>query len=90
MNFQTWAMQVPKSIRQDALWDFLVYPKALFLADLAWNDCETLMKDTRGRSVAAQLIRSSGSITANIEEGYGRGFGRDYAIRKQKLWRKSE
>ena len=28
----------------------------------------------RGRAVAQQLIRSAGSISANIEEGYGRGF----------------
>ena len=27
----------------------------------------------------SQLLRSSGSISANIEEGYGRGFGKDYA-----------
>jgi len=37
------------------------------------------MKDIRGRAIAEQLIRSVGSICANIEEGYGRGFGRDYA-----------
>jgi four helix bundle protein len=38
-----------------------------------------LLKDVRGRALAEQLIRSAGSICANIEEGYGRGFGRDYA-----------
>ncbi len=27
-----------------------------------------------GKAVAQQLIRSAGSIAANIEEGYGRGF----------------
>jgi four helix bundle protein len=37
------------------------------------------MKDIRGRAVDEQLIRSVGSNCANIEEGYGRGFGRDYA-----------
>jgi len=55
------------------------YRLALFLHDLAWEDCGRLMKDIRGREIAKQLIRSVGSISANIEEGYGRGFGRDYA-----------
>lgn len=27
--------------------------------------------------MAQQLIRSAGSVSANIEEGYGRGYGRD-------------
>jgi four helix bundle protein len=32
-----------------------------------------------GRSIAWQLVDSAGSIAANIEEGFGRGFGKDYA-----------
>ena len=35
------------------------------------------MRDLRGQAVARQLIRSAGSVSANIEEGYGRGFGKD-------------
>lgn len=35
------------------------------------------MRDLRGQEVARQSIRSAGSICANIEEGYGRGFGKD-------------
>jgi four helix bundle protein len=57
----------------------VAYPKALFLYDLVWFDCEKLTKDLRGRAVAEQIIRSGGSIGANIEEGYGRGLGPDYA-----------
>jgi four helix bundle protein len=33
-----------------------------------------------GSFVAQQLIRSVGSISANIEEGYGRGQGREYSF----------
>jgi four helix bundle protein len=79
MKLDEWITQIPDSIKQDPLWNFQVYPKALLLADLAWEDCGKLMKDVRGRAISEQLIRSSGSISANIEEGYGRGYGKDYA-----------
>jgi len=49
------------------------------LYDLCWQDCGVLLKDPLGKAVADQLIRSAGSISANIEEGYGRGFGRERA-----------
>jgi len=79
MTYEQWHDQVPNSIKQDSLWNFEVYPKALLLADFAWEDCGKLMKDRRGFAIADQLIRSAGSISANIEEGFGRGYGRDYA-----------
>ncbi|MGB9777495.1 MAG: four helix bundle protein [Anaerolineae bacterium] len=78
-NFEEWAAQVPESIRQDPLWQFQVYPKALFLSDLAWEDTDRMMKDLRGRVIATQLIRSVCSICANLEEGHGRGFGAENA-----------
>ena len=78
-SFEEWLESVPQKIRSNPLWKFGTYPKASFLYELVWYDCERLMKDGRGRAIAEQLIRSAGSICANIEEGYGRGFGRDYA-----------
>ena len=42
-----------------------------------WDDCGQLLHDPRGRAVAEQITRSIGSISANIEEGYGRGYGKD-------------
>ncbi|MCB8952508.1 MAG: four helix bundle protein [Ardenticatenales bacterium] len=80
-SFDAWRETVHPSLLHDPLWQFHVYPKALFLYDLAWGDCEYLLKDVRGATIAKQLIRSVGSISANIEEGYGRGFGKDYAFR---------
>ncbi|MBM3131077.1 MAG: four helix bundle protein [Chloroflexi bacterium] len=78
-SFQSWELTVPERIRQSPLWKYVAYPKALFLYDLVWFDCEKLLKDLRGRAITEQIIRSAGSICANIEEGYGRGLGRNYA-----------
>jgi four helix bundle protein len=79
MKHKEWLAQVPESLKQDPLWQFQAYQKAVLLYDLTWEDCERLRKDLQGRAVAQQLIRSAGSICANIEEGFGRGYGREYA-----------
>lgn len=78
-SFDEWKNNVHPGIVNDPLWKFQVYPKSLFAYDLAWEDCDKLLGDERGKTVARQLIRSVGSISANIEEGYGRGYGKDYA-----------
>lgn len=62
----------------DGLEDLRFYKTSLELWELCWNDTEILQKDFRGKEIAKQLIRSCGSISANIEEGYGRGFGKEY------------
>ena len=54
------------------------YQNSLVLWDSFWSDSEVLLKDPRGREIAIQLTRSVGSIWANIEEGYGRGYGKEY------------
>ena len=83
MTYEEWEQQVPEQIRKDPVWRFLGYRKALHLSDLAWEDTEKLLHDPRGAEFAKQLIRSAGSISANVEEGYGREYGRDrdYFIR---------
>ncbi len=78
-SFDDWVKTVPEAMRNDPLWGTVAYQKALFLYDLAWFDCERLTRDERGRKLVGQLITSVGSISANIEEGYSKGFGRDYA-----------
>ena len=75
MNFEEWKDGVPERIKAEPEWRFYAYPKALFLYDLVWEDCGKLMRDLRGKAVAQQIVRSAGSISTNIEEGYGRGIG---------------
>ena len=77
-SYDEWLSQVPLNITNDPLWTFETYRRALFLADLAWFDAEKLLKDQRGRTIAWQLLDAAGSVPANIEEGFGRGFGKDY------------
>ena len=78
-NFEEWLQSLPEYVRKSPLMEYNAYPKALFLYDLVWFDCEVLMKDVRGKALVTQLIHSADSVSANIEEGYGRGFGADYA-----------
>ena len=76
MRFEEWVAHVPESLKRDPVWEFAAYPKALLLADLAWEDCGKLLDDARGKAIAGQLIRSAGSVSANIDEGFGRGIDR--------------
>jgi len=79
MNYQAWEQEIPETIKADPLWKMSVYRFALFLGDLSWHDVTKLQKDRRTRSLSDQLYRASGSISANIAEGYSRGTGKDRA-----------
>ncbi|MDX1522742.1 MAG: four helix bundle protein [Anaerolineae bacterium] len=79
MNYNSWEQGLHQRVKSEPVWDFFAYRKALFFYDLVWKDSDKLNKDSRGKAIVQQLIRSAGSISANIEEGYGRGFGKEYA-----------
>ena len=61
----------------DRLDSFGIYKLARQLFDEFWEDSEVLENDLRGRELAKQQVRSLDSVCANIEEGYGRGFGKE-------------
>jgi four helix bundle protein len=63
---------------KDRLDSYAVYKLAKQIFDDFWSDSEILVKDFRGRELAKQQVRSLDSICANIEEGYGRGFGKEW------------
>ena len=61
----------------DRLESFEIYKIARQLFDDFWADSGILGKDYRGKELVKQQVRSLDSICANIEEGYGRGFGKE-------------
>jgi four helix bundle protein len=61
----------------DSLESFGIYQLARQVFDDFWNDSELLNKDFRGRELVKQQVRSLDSVCANMEEGFGRGFGKE-------------
>jgi four helix bundle protein len=78
LNFEEWQKTVPETVRSEKFWSLIAYQKALYLYDLLWQDTEIWMKDERGQALSKQIIGSADSICANIEEGYGRGYGKQF------------
>ncbi len=74
-TFDEWVLTLPARLKSDPLWESAYYRLAMYLYDLAWEDCLLLKTDFRGREIVGQLIRSAGSVCANLEEAYGRGVG---------------
>jgi four helix bundle protein len=62
---------------QDRLEAFEIHRIACQLFEDFWVDSEIVGKDYRGRELVKQQVRSLDSVCANIEEGYGRGFGKE-------------
>ena len=62
----------------DPLLTYPLYLKGLELFDNVVKETDLLMHDVRGREMARQIVRSAGSISANFEEGYGRGSTKDF------------
>jgi four helix bundle protein len=61
----------------DRLESFGIYQLACRLFHDFWEDSEILGKDYRGRELVKQQVRSLDSVCANMEEGFGRGFGKE-------------
>lgn len=77
MNYSEWEKGVPAQLKTDNVWKMESYRLALFLGDIAWLDITRLRDDQRTRSLADQLYRSCGSISANLSEGYSRRSPKD-------------
>jgi four helix bundle protein len=73
--FDEWVNTLPASLRNDPLWKSAYYRLAMYLYDLVWLDSAVINKDFRGREIVHQVVRSAGSVCANMEEAYRRGIG---------------
>jgi four helix bundle protein len=80
LTFEEWQKTVPETIRSEKFWTLIAYQKGLYLYQLLWNDTEEWRKDERGQVLSKQIIGSSDSICSNIEEGFGRGLGKQLVL----------
>ena len=71
MTFSEWESSIPIEIKEDIVWKMEAYRLSLFLSDACWEDTKVILAEKRF-SLADQLYRSVGSISANIIEGYSR------------------
>jgi four helix bundle protein len=79
MTYDEWVATVPQEIKGDTVWRVEAYRLSLLVSDIGWEDVTVLSKDRRTWGIADQLYRALGSMSANIEEGYSKGTGKDRA-----------
>jgi four helix bundle protein len=79
MTYEEWERSLPDVVRNDATFRVQAYRLASFLGACAELDTRHVMRDPRFLKSAAQLCSASGSISANIADGYPRRSGLDRA-----------
>ena len=85
LPFDEWVKTLPDSLRNDPLWKSAYYRLSMYLYDLVWLDSVLMNKDFRGREIVHQIVRSSGSVCANMEEAYRRGIGTPDFVRIMRI-----
>ena len=67
-----WERSCHRAITSDALWKLDAYRAAMFLLHLSNQDCRVRRRVYCYQRLTAQLIDASGSVSANLAEGYSR------------------
>jgi four helix bundle protein len=58
--------------------DLIVWQKASYLFNMVIEDIEKFPRNSVSKIISEQLLRSSGSISANIAEGFGSGYTQEF------------
>ena len=85
LPFEEWVNTLPDSLKSDPLWKSAYYRLSMYLYDLVWIDSLVINKDFRGREIVYQIVRSAGSVCANMEEAYRRGIGTPDFVRIMRI-----
>ena len=67
-----WERSCPRILAADAIWKLDVYRSSLFLVHVVREDLRAVAAASPEAGIAAQLLRSAGSVSANVAEGYSR------------------
>jgi four helix bundle protein len=67
-----------EEVRMKDFRELIVWQKAMDLFEQVVGDVETFPNTRAARVIEDQVLRSAGSISANIAEGYGRHKGKEY------------
>jgi four helix bundle protein len=67
-----WEKRCPEAITSDVLWKLDAYRAAMFLLHVARDDRQVMQAGRADPELMSQLIRSVGSISANLADGYSR------------------
>jgi four helix bundle protein len=68
----TWESSCPEAITSDSLWTLDAYRAALYLLDVARRDTRAMRRHHAAPGLRNQLLTSTGSVSANLAEGYSR------------------
>ena len=78
-DYDAWVLTVPPEITTDTIWRTPAYRFSLFLLFCAQSDLRWIAAHRATRSLADQLLRAVGGISASLDEGYSRSSGRERA-----------
>ena len=67
-----WEARQHEAVTGDPVWRLLCYREALFLLEQVRDDVSAIAHSSVHAPSMGQLLRATGSISANIGEGYGR------------------